>query len=95
MPKIKFSKDQNVIEVPQGSNLRQSLLDAGKPVASSCGGEGVCGKCWVKVMEGDNILAPPNEIEQFLKTQNNLGPIYRISCQVIVTGDIAIDAPYW
>ncbi len=95
MPKIKFSKDQSEIIVAKGVNLRQALLDAGKPIASSCGGEGVCGKCWVKVMGGENTLLPPNEIEDFLKVKNELGPIYRISCQVTVEGDLIIAAPYW
>lgn len=95
MPKINFVKEIPPIEVPQGTNLRQALLDAGRAVASSCGGEGVCGKCWMKIMEGENNLSPETEDEKFLKSSNKLGPIYRISCQVKVLGDIKVDAPYW
>ncbi len=78
-----------------GSNLRQALIGNGIPVASSCGGVAVCAKCWVKVMEGEDNLTPPNGDEASLKSANNFGRIYRISCQVEVLGDVTLDTPYW
>lgn len=73
----------------------QSLLDAGLPVASSCGGEGVCSKCKIKIISGNENLSKPNDTELVLKEQNSVSKDYRISCQVEVLGDVTVDAGYW
>lgn len=73
----------------------QALLDHGIPVASSCNGDAVCGKCWVKVLEGEGNLKEPNEDEIRLRTSNQLPSQARISCQIEVQGDLTLDAPYW
>lgn len=72
-----------------------SLLDAGLPVASSCGGEGVCAKCKIKIVTGPQHLSPPNEVELFLRESNNVPLDSRISCQTEVMDDIEVDASYW
>jgi 2Fe-2S ferredoxin len=95
MPKINFEKKFPSIEVPKGANLRESLLEAGRTVASSCDGEGVCGKCWIRIVEGEKSLTPETEDEKFLKSTQRLGSNFRISCQTKVIGDIKIDTSYW
>lgn len=95
MAKISFVKNRDPITVPDGTNLRLGLIENGVPVASSCGGVAVCSKCWVKVLEGQENLTPPNADEQHLKSQGSFGMLQRISCQVEVLGDITVDAPYW
>lgn len=95
MPKITLAKTQKVIEVPVGSNLMQSLLDAEIPVASSCSGEGVCGKCRIKVTSNPQGLAPESQTEKEIKDIHDIGRGERVSCQAKVVGDVTIDAPYW
>lgn len=95
MPKIKFIKNKPDIEVPVNANLMRSLLAAGLPVASSCGGDGVCSKCRIKIIEGQKNLSEPNDTELILKEQNNLSKEIRISCQVEVLGDVTVDVGYW
>ncbi len=95
MPKIKFVKNKPDLEVPLNANLMAALLAAGLPVASSCGGEGVCSKCRIKIIEGEKNLSAPNDTELILKEQNSLGRELRISCQVEVLGDVTVDASYW
>lgn len=73
----------------------KSLLEANIPVASSCQGEGVCAKCQLQIVQGQDNLSKPNETEIFLKDKFQLKPGHRISCQVSVQGNIAIDAGYW
>jgi 2Fe-2S ferredoxin len=94
--KISFAKPSiQSFTVSTEANLMQSLLDHDLPVASSCHGEGVCGKCKIKIISGAENLSAPNEIEVFLAAQNNLKPDERISCQTQVLGDIKIDTGYW
>lgn len=73
----------------------QSLLKAGLPVASSCYGDGVCGKCRLEILQGAENLSAPNETESLLRERLNLEKGLRISCQTAVHGDITVDASYW
>lgn len=92
---ISFLKPRAALQVPKGSFLMKVLLDAEIPVASSCDGEGVCSKCKIKIIQGQENLSPENEIEIFLKETNDIKPEFRISCQTQVFGDVTVDATYW
>jgi 2Fe-2S ferredoxin len=95
MPLIKFLKNFPDIPVRNRSNLMKSLLASGRPVASSCGGDGVCAKCKIRIIEGsENLTSPMSSETERLKT-NNIPLNYRLSCQTQVIGDIVIDADYW
>lgn len=95
MPQIRFVKGQSPIDVEVGANLRQSLLRAGLPVASSCGGDGICAKCHIKILSGANNLSEESDFEVGLRERNNIDRGRRISCQTKVLGDITVDASYW
>jgi 2Fe-2S ferredoxin len=95
MAAITLMKSKKVVQVPEGSNLMSSLLDAGVPVASSCGGDGVCAKCHLKILEGKEHLSKETQEEQELKEINDISKGERISCQTSVLGDVTVDAPYW
>jgi uncharacterized 2Fe-2S/4Fe-4S cluster protein (DUF4445 family) len=36
-----------------GYNLRQAIIDCGIDIGSSCGGSGTCGRCMVKIADGN------------------------------------------
>lgn len=96
MPKIRFLKNESrVLEVEAGVTLMKALLEAGIPVASSCDGDGVCGKCRMQVIDGAANLSQPTELELFLHERHKLKANERISCQSQVLGDIKINATYW
>lgn len=96
MAKITLAKSQKTIEVSDGSNLMQSLEDAGIPVASSCGGEGVCTKCLVKVIDGKENLSPRSDLEIDMQEIHEFDKNQRMSCQTeILTGQVQIDTDYW
>lgn len=73
----------------------QALMDNGMPVASSCGGEGVCCKCIVKVLDGRDRLSPIESTEADLREIHDLTRNERVSCQTKVLGDITVDTDYW
>ena len=96
MPLIHFSKPRlpcQTVEV--GANLMQSLVAGGLPVASSCRGDGVCGKCRIFVDAPPESVSKESDLEKFLRDQHHVPPGFRISCQVTVVGDITVDATYW
>ncbi len=94
-PKIKVTKSQKVFEVPVGANLMKSLLENNLPVASSCDGDGVCGKCSIQIVSGMTHISTANDTEKFLADVHDLEKNERISCQVEVLGDIEVDTRYW
>ncbi len=79
-------------EVRNGSNLMQALLKAGLPVASSCLGDGICGKCRVAIKGKVNLA---NDLELQTLTKNNCDPDQRLACQVIVVDPIEVKTTYW
>ncbi len=95
MPKIRFAKSQKEIEVPMGANLFEVLNENGIPVASSCGGEGVCIRCMVKIIEGKENLSPEEDLEIDMKEIHDVTGPMRMSCQTRILGDIVIDTDYW
>lgn len=95
MPTIEFRKNYPPIPVPNRVNLMEALRKAGMPVASSCQGDGVCGKCVITVLNGLDGLSSPTPLEEKLKIEQGLNHHQRISCQTQVDGDIVIDTTYW
>lgn len=83
------------ILIKDGENLMKALKSAGLPVASSCGGDGVCAKCRVEVIKGDERLNKPTPLEQRLVDKNQIPAGERISCLTRVFGDIEIRMSYW
>jgi Na+-transporting NADH:ubiquinone oxidoreductase subunit F len=78
------------IEVAQGQSLYEGLAAAEVFIPSACGGRAICGYCKVKVTKGGGEVMP-SELP-FLNSQE-LSDNVRLSCQVKVSGDIAIEIP--
>ena len=95
MPLISFQKGHAPIFCEVGENLMAVLRRNKIPVASSCQGDGVCGKCKVQVYSNEKMLSPPNETEVFLCERDKLKSNERISCQTQVLKDVLIDTTYW
>lgn len=91
--KINLPQLNKVIDVEKDANLFRTLKEAQVPIASSCNGDGVCGKCIVNVITGH--LPSPNTLELSLIEKYNLDKGQRISCQCHVVSDIKITTGYW
>lgn len=71
----------------------ESLMDIlnnyqGTDFVFPCGGNGVCGKCVVKVLQGNFDITA--EDRKFF-TENQLSEGYRLACRAIVRGDCVVD----
>lgn len=96
MPIISFKRQSfPPIAVPSGAPLMEALLKANVPVASSCHGDGVCGKCRVQVHSPQNLLSEKNDLEKFLLEKFQMKEHERVSCQCRVLGSVEIDTTYW
>lgn len=90
MPKIHV-EGEAPFEAPAGRRLVLALEDAGVDVLHRCGGYGRCTTCRVEVLEGDAGPRTQREIER-LATES-FAPNTRLSCQVLVQGDLALRVP--
>lgn len=73
----------------------KALLEAGVPVASSCAGDGICGKCKILVHSPNGDLSSPNEVELILRKKLQIKSDERFACQVLVNGDVEVRTSYW
>jgi ferredoxin len=72
-----------------------AIIQAGRPIGSSCGAIGICARCFVKVITGMENLSKPNPIEKKLLERENFAGDMRISCQTKVLGDVTVTTSYW
>jgi Na+-transporting NADH:ubiquinone oxidoreductase subunit F len=78
------------LTVRAGSTLLDTLAQQGVFVPSACGGQGTCGVCKVKVTHGGGTLLP-TERTQVNRAEAASG--VRLSCQLKVKEDLAIELP--
>ena len=81
--------------MPPGTTLLEAAVKAGLPIARSCGAEGVCAKCGLRIVDGGESLAPANESEARIAKRNRLDPDLRLACRVVVCCDVTVTASYW
>lgn len=94
MPRISFVKNKPTLNAKSESNLMQTLLENHIPVASSCKGEGVCGKCRMRITSSESLPAMTSLEQETLK-RNQGKPGERLSCQFKIITDIQVDTDYW
>ena len=96
MPWIRFAKKNRTdIEVEIGANLMEALLAREVPVASSCGGQAVCGKCRIQILQGKENLSLVGSDEKTLCGKLSIPSDERLSCQARLKGDVLVDTAYW
>ena len=78
------------LHIPVGMKLMQGLADGGLFVASACGGGGTCGQCKVRVLSGGGAILPT---ETSLINKREAADHMRLSCQVTVKQDMAVQVP--
>lgn len=76
------------MDVPVGGKLLGTLADKKIFVSSACGGGGTCAQCKVRVLKGGGDILPTEE-GHFTRKEIKEG--WRLSCQVAVKQDMAIE----
>lgn len=81
---IRLQQNQHELVVTPlpGQTLLQAARSQAQPIDFKCG-QGTCGRCRVKVIEGSTLLAPSNQAEQN-KLGRELAQGYRLACQTII-----------
>lgn len=76
---------QTILAAAQGLDLFEQGISA------PCGGQGLCGRCLVRLVTGE--LAPPSAIETSRLSPERLEQGYRLACQAKITGSCKIEIP--
>ncbi len=86
--KVKFTSNKEV-KIPKGATLKFAIHKAGVDFEFPCGGEGICGKCKVRIV---SPRAPyPTETEKRLLSDSELKEGYRLACKCVVQEDIIVE----
>jgi len=86
---VRFLPDDVTIDVyREAENLLRVAMVAGVHVNASCGGAGTCGKCKVKIQEGEHRTKPSSKL-----TAGEWDDGYRLACQTEILGDLAVEVP--
>ena len=90
MFKLKFLPDGKEVEVEGGTTLMEAAQNAGVHINNLCGGNGVCGRCRVKIANG-KIRADKHSISLLSKEEILEG--YVLACQTKADSDLEVLIP--
>jgi uncharacterized 2Fe-2S/4Fe-4S cluster protein (DUF4445 family) len=76
------------LDILRGENLLQALKRHDVYLVASCGGKGICGKCRVKVVEGQYETDPKGKIDP---ADIEKGIV--LACRTLPESDIVVDIP--
>ena len=91
MPKITFIPQNKEIGVETGTNLLKAADEAGLYIEGDCAGKGTCGKCRVKIVEGDT--GKPTKAEEKHLSTADLKAGWVLSCQRKIKQDSVVEVP--
>lgn len=90
MHSVVFMPSGARVSVPPGTSLLDACRRAGYPLPTPCGGRGLCGKCRVKMLEGD---VPADDRQQSCLTRALLAEGWRAACIASVQSDLVLEQP--
>jgi uncharacterized 2Fe-2S/4Fe-4S cluster protein (DUF4445 family) len=88
--RIKFLPDEKSVEVEAGISLMEAAEKAGIHINSLCGGEGVCGRCRVRL---NNAKARADKHSISLLSKEEITEGYVLACQTRVDSNMEVIIP--
>jgi ferredoxin len=80
-------------EVSEDTRLAQAIEDAGVAIGHRCGGKARCTTCRVKFRAGEpETFTKAEFLKLGLDDPDAQPPAYRLSCQILCTHDMAVEA---
>ncbi len=85
-----YNFDKKIV-AKNGGLLADKIQESGIDLSLYCQKRGMCGKCFVEILNGS--LPPPDDQEDYLIRKRGLGPNHRLACRYKITGDLVINIP--
>ncbi|MBN1913516.1 MAG: DUF4445 domain-containing protein [Candidatus Omnitrophica bacterium] len=86
--KVTFLPDKKTVEVERGKTILSAAISAGIHINSSCGGDGVCGRCKVVLKSGKVLTQPAGRIT----LEERKRGVY-LACLTSVQSDLKVEVP--
>ena len=86
--KVTFYPQNKTIEIEKGKSILSAAISAGVYINSSCGGDGVCGRCKVILKKGRAATQPTGRISMDERKQG-----YYLACLTSIESDLEIEVP--
>jgi uncharacterized 2Fe-2S/4Fe-4S cluster protein (DUF4445 family) len=86
--KVTFWPDKKEMSVDRGTTILAAALSAHIHLNSSCGGDGVCGKCRVIVKSGTVASEPSGKVS----SEERKRGVY-LACQTLIQSDVEVEIP--
>ena len=86
--RITFEPEGKSVEIRRGATLLEAARAAGVFVSSICGGDGICGRCRVRILTG-KVDAEPTA----LLRREEIREGFVLACQTRVTEDVSVTVP--
>ena len=83
------------VAVEAGTSLLEAARRAGLPMARGCGGDGLCGRCGLRVLEGADTLSPERADEVAARRRSRAPEGLRLACQARAARAVTVTAAYW
>jgi uncharacterized 2Fe-2S/4Fe-4S cluster protein (DUF4445 family) len=86
--KVTFYPDNKTIEAEKGKSILSAAISAGVYINSSCGGDGVCGRCKIVLKKGQVFAHPTGRISLDERKKG----VY-LACLTHIQSDIEVEVP--
>lgn len=86
--RVKFDPSERVSVIEEGETILDAAMKADVHINASCGGNGSCGKCRIRIVEGPVSSSPDPKI-----SPADYEDGHRLACKTIPLGDVVIDVP--
>jgi uncharacterized 2Fe-2S/4Fe-4S cluster protein (DUF4445 family) len=86
--KVTFLPHQISIQTPAGQSVIRAAMDAGVHINASCGGEGLCGKCRIRIEQGG---LEGGISEHLSREDRDKG--FRLACKALIDQDVVVRIP--
>ncbi len=94
MALIRIAPGGETFPASPARSILNTLLAAGFPIDTVCGGRARCGRCLVRIRTGGQFLnprTPAEEIRLAALGASHSDPESRLACQCHVRGDVEIE----
>ena len=102
-PLVVFTPSGKRGRFAEGTTLLQAARTLGVDLDSVCGGRGLCGRCQIRIAEGEfakhairseqGHVSASGEVEARYRARKGMAESHRLSCQARILGDVVVDVP--
>ncbi|SHI97835.1 2Fe-2S iron-sulfur cluster binding domain-containing protein [Geosporobacter subterraneus DSM 17957] len=78
-------------EIKKGLNALKAAKEAKVKIKAPCDGKGKCGKCLIRILDGD--VSEPTKQEKKLLSKSKLEKGYRLACETTISQNTVIEIP--